>query len=250
MTASSDGTPGYSLDVLTYRACEVPALAGFPEYLQAVSREFCRYIEPSATRQDTTYTVIRSDTADFETAERIVFVTSYLLTELLRQQRRNRPGLFCENVLFELPRIDEARGKELLGWPHWVLKCRYTEMGILFGKFWKNARENSKGGTPLPVPPYHFISIREPIRSKDPQFFEKAEWLRSVLEASDDKGQRVFDDLADCERIQTTVDTFCNTPTAVQFEQACMTVLGSDFYPEAKVLADTELKARKSANLN
>ncbi len=184
-----------------------------------------------------------------------IFASGYALCELLRSKRarsasKQRVPLLCENTLFLFPHIDDALGKELLGWPHWVLKCRYTQLGILFGKFWKNAREASKNGRDLPVSPCHFISVRESVQAKDPQFFEHAEWLRPAFESSNDIGQNVFDDMTDYQDVADVIGAFCGEPTQLNFERVNITLVQSNFYTRAKESAARELETHKRPNVN
>jgi len=243
------------LNIVSFGDKLVPDVEGFRDYVTEVSSNFCPYIEPSATKECTAYSVVHSDTRDKDEAERIVFASGYALCELLRRKRSHhssgqRAPLLCENVLFLFPHIDEALGKELLGWPHWVLKCRYTQLGILFGKFWKNARETAKDGRDLPVPPCHFISVRESVRARDPRFFEQAEWLRPALESSNDLGQNVFGDLSGLEDVGRVLKVFCEEPTRLGFEHLHATLLSSSFYTRAKEVAAKELEAHKRRNVN
>lgn len=243
------------LTVITSGDKEVPDVDGFRTYVTEVSSNFCPYIEPSMAKDCTAYAVVQSDTEDKEVAERIVFASGYALCELLRSKRSEsspsgRAPLLCENALFLFPRINDALGKELLGWPHWVLKCRYTRLGILFGKFWKNARETAKDGRDLPVPPCHFISVRESVRAKDPRFFEQAEWLRPALESANDVGQNVFEEMVDFQNVFETVSRFCEEPTSLNFERVNVTLLQSDFYTRAKEVAALELEAHKRRDTN
>lgn len=249
----SDSSP--LLNVVSFGDKLVPGEEGFRGYVAEVSSNFCPYIEPSATKECTTYTVVHSDTRDKEEAEQIVFASGYALCELLRRKRLllssgQRAPLLCENVLFLFPHIEDALGKELLAWPHWILKCRYTQIGILFGKFWKSAQETAKDGRELPVPPCHFISVRESVRARDPIFFEQAEWLRPALESSHDVGQNVFDDLSDLEDVDRALKAFCEGPTRLSFERVHTKLLSSSFYGRAKESATSELEARKRRNVN
>jgi len=243
------------LNIVSFGDKLVPDAEGFSDYVAEVSSNFCPYIEPSATKECTAYTVVHSNTRDKETAERIVFASGYALCELLRKKRSHhsseqRAPILCENALFLFPHIQDALGKELLGWPHWVLKCRYTKLGVLFGKFWKNAQETAKDGRDLPVPPCHLISVRESVRARDPRFFEQAEWLRPALESSNDVGQNVFEDLSDLEDVNRVLKAFCGQPTRLSFERVHVTLLSSSFYARAKESAARELEAYKRRNAN
>ena len=197
-----------------------------------------------------TYSVVSAATEATLIAERIIFASGYLLTEVLRRKRaslaiEHRPPLLCENAIFMFPQIDVGMGKELLAWPHWVLKCRYTGLGILFGKFWENAHEVSKHGANLPPPPCHFLSVRESVLSKDPLFFQRAEWLLPSLESSRDVGQNVFADLVEYREIMEECDAFSREPTISSFEHVIGQIVESDFYTRARKLAAIELENQK-----
>lgn len=195
-------------------------------------------------------TVIRSEVTEFEAAEQIIFACAYALTELLRTKRRSdtrktRAPLLCENVLFIFPYLgdDEAVGKALLAWPHYVLKSKYTQLGILFGKFGKNAQEISREGRHLPVPPCHFISIRENVPAKDLQFFQKTDWLLPALESAQDDGRNVFEGA----KVNQMVKDFCQAPTGHHLECFCNNLIKSDFYLQAKTAAAQELAAQRAS---
>lgn len=243
------------LNVLSFGSKDVPNILGFREYIAEISSHFCPYIEPSMVKNETTYSVVSSNTEDKGVAEKIVFASGCALSELLRHKRSEassgqRLPLLCENVLFLFPHIDDAIGKELFGWPHWVLKCRYTQIGILFGKFWKGEVETSKDGRDLPIPPCHLLSVRESVRTRDPQFFEHAEWLRPSLESSNDVGQNIFNDLTKYQEIINMLGTFCAEPMRLSFTHVIATLLQNNFYMLAKELAAIELKAHKLGNMS
>ena len=201
------------------------------------------------------YTVISSSTEVKDIAEKVVFAAGYILCELLRHIRsqclqKQRIPLLSENVVFLFPNVDDKFGKELLAWPHWVLKSNYTQLGILFGKFCKGVCETSKDGRDLPIPPCHLLSVRESVRARDPKFFKQAEWLLPVLESSSDVGQNVFGDLADGEDVARVLQDFCDEPTQLNFERVNATLLMSNFYGRAKESAKKELEAHKCHNAN
>lgn len=243
------------LTVLTFESKDVPDIDGFREYISEVSSSFCPYIEPSMAKNSTMYTIVHSETNEKAVAEKIIFGSGYAFSELLRRKRacsisEQRVPLLCDNVLFIFPHINEALDKELLSWPHWILKCRYTQLGILFGKFWKNAQEKSKDGRDLPIPPCNFISIRESIRAKDPRFFDHADWLRPALESSNDSGQNVFHDMEGYPNIIQAMDVFCDEPSQLNFEGILDILILSNFYSQAKQLATQELERHKLHKTN
>ncbi len=237
--------------VTAYRNLNVPVVPGLSEYLDAVSASFCPYIRPSARREQITFTVVESSLTTQAQAEALVFASGLLLTELLRQNRRSVIGsgqrsLFCENIIFSLPNLGNAFGKPMLAWPHWVLKSRYTQVGVLFGKFWKGAIEHGKDGRPLPVPPCHLLSIRESVLKQDPKFFEQASWLRPEFEASEDSGQDVFHLKKMNLQLATQIEAFCRSSDSLSFQQLLRILIMSNIYDQLKANATTELETRKA----
>ena len=240
------------MNVLEFRSKNVPNVSGFREYIAEVSSRFCPYIDPSMLKDEMAYTVVSSDTPDKLLAEKIVFVNGYIMSELLRHQRRianlkQRPPLLCENMIFLFPHINDAFNKEILAWPHWVLKCRYTQVGVLFGKFWKGALEKGKNGCDLPIPPCNLFSVRENVRARDPKFFEMAEWLLPSLESANDVSQNVFSDIIE---YQETLGTFCAEPTSSGLTSISVALTQSDFYARAKELAKQQLAEHKQHENN
>lgn len=225
----------------------IPSINGFDSYVEQISENFCPYIEPSFRRGNNSYSVISCDTSDKMLAESIIFASGLALTELLRikKSKAERMGLFCQNALFQLPNIDISLGEEILSWPHWVLKTRYTSLGIMFGKFWKDAEEEAKDGRNLPSPPCHFLSVRESVQSKDPQFFDRASWLRPLLKSSSDEGQQVFQDVSVSDRLIESLDLFCSQPTCSKLQDVLHSVVESEVYLEVRDIAEEELRSRK-----
>lgn len=223
--------------------------AGLESYIGAIAKNFCPYINASSARGGIFYTVVNCETDDILAAEEVIFAMGYALTELLRIRRRTIDkkdyGHLCHNLVFHFSKLDDSEGKALLAWPHWVLKHYYTRVGVLYGKFWKGAVEESKDKRPLPIPPCHILSIREAVIARDPQFFECAEWLRPALEASGDSGQSVFLDLTDFDHIRTTTFAFTSEPTIDNFQQLVTRIQEVGFYLAAKRRAESSLKSNR-----
>lgn len=233
--------------VLVYNSNDVPELTNFALYIEQVSASFCKFISPSSNSGSTCYTVVYSDTDDEAYAENIVFACGYIHTEMLRQKRmksanKRSSSLFCENIVFIFPNIDDATMQILFSWVHWTLKCRYTEQGILFGKFAKGTKEQSKDGRNLPVPPCHLFSVRDTILTRDPKFFEKAEWLLPSLEASNDLGHIVFSDLDDFSEVCEQVAVYCIKPSELLYKSIIDNVVNTGLYIVVKPLATMQLK--------
>ncbi|MGH8929331.1 MAG: hypothetical protein ACRDZO_01515 [Egibacteraceae bacterium] len=128
--------------------------------------------------------------------EEEIFSLGVIHTEAFRLKRRgNGAGervLLCDNLVLAPAHPDTGwHGQELLAWPHWVLKCLYTRVGVMFGKFWAGEVAAARNGLEIPSPPCDFLSIRSAVKAKDPRFFTKAEDLVDDLVTANDTGQNV-----------------------------------------------------------
>ncbi len=172
----------------------------FAKYNQIIAEKFCPYLIPAAKEG----VIFQSSLPDLslktvEEAQAAICLACIVLTERLRQYRRehnNKKGLlYCENlVINKVPKhLDLKDGGELVRVPHTILNCLYTDVGIVFGSFWKEIELISKASENVPPPPYPFIAIRSIVKPKDFYFFEKSP--SSVLETvkmSNDDGRNVF----------------------------------------------------------
>ena len=144
-----------------------------------------------------------------------MFCIGLLHTENLRRARAEVPlqqrALVCENIIFRFESEDSVDGAELFGWPHWLLKVRYTQAGVLFGKFWKSEEAMSRDSIPIPSPPYHMLSIRGSVKQRDPAFFTKAPELLDTLIAAEDSGQFVFEDVERSDELCRLIQSHCET---------------------------------------
>ena len=125
-----------------------------------------------------------------------IFYLSVWHAESLRNFRsaaKNNTGIFaCENIIIQPPRsLSDTDGNELLGWPHWILKCLYSDVGLMFGKFWIGEEDTSREGTAIPKPPCHFISIRSAIKDSDPYFLSATPKIGQEIINSCDDGSNV-----------------------------------------------------------
>lgn len=109
--------------------------------------------------------------------------------ECLNNRERN---LACQNIIFEFSqKFDGLDGKKLFGWPHYLLKVLYTQVGIMLGKFWIKEKDVGRNGLEIPEPPCYFLSIRSVVKSRDSLFFNEDKFLLPALLESKDKGQNV-----------------------------------------------------------
>ena len=165
-----------------FRSSIVPQLSGFEGYIAEIGNRFCPFLEPSAMRDLTLYSTYELGSGSVEQIQALMFCIGLLHTEILRRARvevplQQRP-LVCENILFRFASEDCVDGVELFGWPHWLLKVRYTQVGVLFGKFWKGEEAVSRKSVPIPPPPYHMLSIRGAVKPRDS---EKISFVLMIL---------------------------------------------------------------------
>jgi hypothetical protein len=91
-------------------------------------------------------------------------------------------------------------------------------------------------------------TARRDRRTRDPIFFEQAEWLRTDLESSNDVGQNAFGDMSGTEDVSHALKVFCDEPTCLNFEHVHTTLLSNSFYARAKESAARELEDQKRRN--
>jgi len=229
-----------------FRSLIVPQLPGFEEYIAEIGNRFCPFLEPSAARGLTSYSVYELGSGSVEQVQAMMFCIGLLHTEIVRRGRmevslQQRP-LVCENILFRFDDEDSVDGAELFGWPHWLLKVRYTQAAVLFGKFWKGEEAASREAAPIPPPPYHMLSIRGAVKPRDPAFFTKAPELLDTLIAAEDNGQFVFEDIEVSDGLRDLIGSPCDT--AEELLAICRRMLESfDLYQR---LYSVEAKKREA----
>ncbi|MEU6233690.1 hypothetical protein [Kitasatospora sp. NPDC047058] len=162
----------------------LPAAA---DYVEATTAH-CPYLAPSVRHGLAGWTAYRIDpSADLIDVEAAVFAAGMRAAELVRPLAARRRGrLVCENVV-----IDGA-GRREIDWPHWVLKNLYAPIGLIIGKFWSGEADVSRRGTPLPVPPLTFLSVRPAVRPIDPRFLETTPVLAETVAVARDDGRDVL----------------------------------------------------------
>lgn len=159
---------------------------------------FCPFLKPSRRANLLSQYAYDLPDGDLEVLRELVFYLSVVQTETFRSRRRELPTpdrhLLSDNLIFVLPDKGESSsidGERLLVWPHYLLKVLYTNVGIMFGKFWKNEERISRQGVDIPPPPCHFLAIRSAVKTKDPYFFSKVPSLVDDLSESIDDGRNV-----------------------------------------------------------
>jgi len=222
-----------------FRSTDIPEIEGLREYIDSIAGKFCPFIRPS-TRAQSMRTSIYELSGVEDQIEPSMFYLGLLHTEILRRVRfltpPHRAVLACENLIFRFDGEDQVDGKALFAWPHWLLKTRYTNVGIMFGKFWLGEEADSRLGQPIPAPPYHLLSIRSAVIKRDPQFFRKAPGLLGDLLTSNDDGR----DIIGRTELSMTQPEPDWTFTMVQ--EVSQSLLTSGFYETIKEQAAKELK--------
>ncbi|WP_018545908.1 DUF6875 domain-containing protein [Streptomyces sp. LaPpAH-108] len=152
----------------------------------------CPYLAPSLQRGLTHWTVYRAD-GDAEAVEAELFHAGAQAAEWIRPLL-NRPHgvLRCENIVL-VGEVPGTRHRDLLAWPHWVLKNLYGPVGVMFGKFYAGEEEVTTAGHRTPAAPASFLPVRAAVRRRDPQFLRATPDLAAAIAAADDDGRDVFE---------------------------------------------------------
>jgi len=169
------------------------------KYSAEVADGFCPFIRPALARNVLYFSEYRPRLRSGRSNDEYVFSYGVIHTELLRVLRRRAAAadkvLACENLIFRAEG-EQNFGSALLEQAHWCLKLLYTDCGILFGKFWIGEIAHARDGRPMPIPPYHLLSIRSGVKTLDTRFFTKAQELRPAFVAAEDRGQDAFEHVA------------------------------------------------------
>jgi len=174
------------------------SVAGLSEYCSAIGEGFCPFLQPAQKERVLYFSAYYLRGEEIRVLQEDIFYAGVLHTELLRKERARQSTiraktLICENLVFYLENhTGNAYGAELFAWPHWFLKLLYTEVGVLFGKFWQGERDYTRDGRSIPIPPQHLLSIRSAVKPVDSRFFLKAPELTMEYHLSSDNGQNVL----------------------------------------------------------
>lgn len=155
------------------------------------NEKYCPFINPALQNEVLFHTVVELPELSYSTEEvsTAFFITCLKRVENCRVFRSQDPKngiLFCDNVslspssLLTVPILEEV---------HWMLKCLYSSVGLMFGKFWPGELTISRHGNLLPDPNIKFISIRSAIKMKDPYFLDNTPNLLNQLLMSKDTGE-------------------------------------------------------------
>lgn len=146
----------------------------FARYIMQIANGYCPYLEP-AQRASALFSgeyIVPAQVADDSNAlGACVFYQVVRHTEWLRHQRRAashpRAALLCDNVIITLDANLIVDWKKVLAWPHFAAKLLYSDLGLMFGKFWIGEESVSRVGRPIPSPTVSFISIRSAFPTPD-----------------------------------------------------------------------------------
>jgi hypothetical protein len=171
----------------------------FVDYCAKVTR-FCPFINPSINKNVLFQERILLEGLTESEIEAEIFFISLLHVEEFRDLRKklepDKQLLLCFNLIFYTNNFEDIDGDRVFLWPHYLLKLIYTEVGIMFGKFWVGEQGISRSGTPIDVPDCDFISIRSAIKNKDPYFLSKVPDLEDTLLESFDDGRDVLEKIS------------------------------------------------------
>ncbi len=169
----------------------------FTEYCKNVGQQFCPYlIKAEMEKVLFRVNIDLNSVSTITKCQELILYNALLYTEYLRSFRtlnRNFKGLyFCVNLCFETPPLLlTSDASKVLDWPHWILKCLYSKVGIMFGKFWINETLTGKNGFEVPSPPINFLSIRSAIKPRDPYFLSNTNFILEEMLSSNDTGENL-----------------------------------------------------------
>jgi hypothetical protein len=181
------------------------AIRGF---VREISSQFCPFVKPAAAHGVLTFSDYTADELAAISGGDVaagLFYISVVHTERLRQRRlalwqsgqAASAALICDNLaVVGSEALDWRADKDIVDWPHYLLKSLYSEVGLMFGKFWTSEQGTSLDGRPIPTTPATFLSIRSAIRLRDPALLRKqtdfADLIRHAAEDRQDVlGQRI-----------------------------------------------------------
>ncbi|MEU6315158.1 DUF6875 domain-containing protein [Streptomyces sp. NPDC047014] len=172
-----------------------PATIDITAYVRRMAAH-CPYLAPSLRHGLTAWTVYRA-VGEPAAVEAELFHAGVRAAEWLRPLL-NRPygGLRCENIVL-LGHVPGATHRDLLAWPHWVLKNLYGSVGIMFGKFHESEEELTAAGDRIPAAPVSFLPVRAAVRRRDPRFLSATPDLAAALAVAEDDGRDVFEHVPD-----------------------------------------------------
>lgn len=181
--------------IVLRRSVNFTSSDSFDRYCVQV-KPFCPYLSPAEAEQVlfVSYANLQSHPEDVYSIQREIFYICLKVTEEIRIKRRALGGrkgfLLCENIIFDLQQVPKSPDN-IFGWPHWLLKCLYSNFGLMFGKFWIGEKDTSRDGKPIPEPTFNFISIRSAVKSRDPYFLDATPGVLDRLINSIDSEENV-----------------------------------------------------------
>lgn len=188
-----------------------PAHASLAEYLQHISNDFCPYIAPatsSGVLHFSTYSTAELEDLGGGRADAGLLLLGIAHTEWVRERRfhlaqagrTNDARLICDNLVVEDSGALEWReAKNLVDWPHYILKRMYSDVGLMFGKFWTCEEEDSIDGRPIPSPPLTFLSIRPSVKVRDPKLLKDQTDIAAIIEEANDDRRDVLREWLDVQ---------------------------------------------------
>lgn len=182
--------------LVTERRGDAQNCPAFLRHARTDAGPFCPFIEKAIERNllfasPFTLQELRDFSFAGDAAESLFFI-GLAHTEQLRSERAklDQPGkiVICDNiVILEPTNLDSVSLRQLIGWPHWMLKCLYSRKKLMFGKFWRDEELTTQRGKSLAPPPLTFISIRSAVLDRDLAFVKNSEAVSKMLaDALDD----------------------------------------------------------------
>lgn len=175
-------------------------------YFHSIGRDFCVYLRPAI---DASALYLSQYSEAFLTdigrgrLDAGLLSVAVVHTEWLRQQRRSLADagntraatLLCDNIMvMNSEQYDWRTAKNVVDWPHFILKHIYSRVGVMFGKFWTHEETESLDGRQVPPPPTTFLSVRNAIVLRDPRLLKEQFDVAATIERANDSGENVLSD--------------------------------------------------------
>lgn len=173
-------------------------------FVEAVEQSFCPFIQPASRAGVLFYHGYSTgELAGYGDGDPTagLFNVAVVHTERLRGERSrmvergelSKSALICDNIVVtDSELLDWRTAKNLVDWPHYILKSWYTSCGLMFGKFWTQEIDESLDGRPIPPPPMTFLSIRSAIKPRDPFLLGDQVEFANQITISADNGEDVL----------------------------------------------------------
>lgn len=167
----------------------------FSRYLTTVAELGCPYIAPALRSGNfflSTYSAEELTSFGDGSVRAGLLYASLCHVESLRRIRQTAGILYSDHIVIsDSGAWPEAKARDLIAWPHWILKRLYSTQKLMFGKFWTGEHLITRSGEEVARPPLTFLAIRSSFPRRDPSLLESQPDVAALI------GDVVLDDHKD-----------------------------------------------------